>query len=189
MCTFFGLCTNLPLASAFKAYLKILVIDFPCGMPMKLTPSFKDLHIELITLSHVVTVPFMLAAQSEAWTVFAHLNSGIVGSNPTWGMDVRVRLFCFHAVLCAGSGLATGPSPVQGVPLCKRFRNWKSGQGRTKGCRAIDGWVDEWMDGWMVVVAETCTIPKRKTCSEIFFIIIFTFRDPRLFPLYEHLLG
>jgi hypothetical protein len=44
----------------------------------------------------------------KAWTVFARSNSGIVGSNPTRGMDVCVRLFCVFAVLCAGSGLATG---------------------------------------------------------------------------------
>jgi hypothetical protein len=31
-----------------------------------------------------------------------------VGSNPTQGMDVCVRLFCVWAVPCAGSGLATG---------------------------------------------------------------------------------
>jgi hypothetical protein len=46
-----------------------------------------------------------------------------VGSNPIWGMNVSVRLFCVCVVLCAGSGLATGWSPVQGP---------------TKGCRAID---------------------------------------------------
>jgi hypothetical protein len=40
---------------------------------------------------------------------------GIVGSNPTRGMDVCVRLFCVCVVLCVGSGLAIGSSPVQGV--------------------------------------------------------------------------
>jgi hypothetical protein len=35
-------------------------------------------------------------------------NTGIVGSNPTWGMDVCVRLLCVYVVLCADSGLATG---------------------------------------------------------------------------------
>jgi hypothetical protein len=35
-----------------------------------------------------------------------------VGSNPTEGMDVCVRLFCVCIVLCVGSGLATGWSPV-----------------------------------------------------------------------------
>jgi hypothetical protein len=69
-------------------------------------------------------------------------NTGIVDSNLTWGMDVCVRLFCVCALLCAGCGLATGRSPVQGVlPTVKRSRNWKSGQGPAKGCRAIDRWV------------------------------------------------
>jgi hypothetical protein len=38
-------------------------------------------------------------------------------SNPTSGMDVCVRLFFVCAVLCAGSGLVTGQSAVQGALL------------------------------------------------------------------------
>jgi hypothetical protein len=60
--------------------------------------------------------PITVAAQSKAWTVFV-LWHGVVGSNPTQGMDVWVRLFCVCVVLCVGSGLATGLSPVQGVLL------------------------------------------------------------------------
>jgi hypothetical protein len=56
-----------------------------------------------------------MAAQSKAWTIFARSNTGVVGSNPTLGMDVCVRLFLVCAVLCVGSGLATGWSLVQGV--------------------------------------------------------------------------
>jgi hypothetical protein len=56
-----------------------------------------------------------LAARSKAWTVFARSNTGVIGSNPTRGMDVCVRVFCVYAVLCIGSGLATGWSPAQGV--------------------------------------------------------------------------
>jgi hypothetical protein len=53
-------------------------------------------------------------------------------------MDVCVRLFSVCVVLCVGSGLAKGWSPVQGVlPTMYRLRNWKSGQG-PKGCRAIE---------------------------------------------------
>jgi hypothetical protein len=53
-------------------------------------------------------------------------NARIVGSNPTQGMDVCVRLFC---VLCVGSCLATGQSPVQGVlPPVYGLRSRKSGQ-------------------------------------------------------------
>jgi hypothetical protein len=56
-----------------------------------------------------------MAARSEAWIVFARSNTGIMGSNPIWDMDVCVRLFCVCAVLYVHNGLATGWSPVQGV--------------------------------------------------------------------------
>jgi hypothetical protein len=55
------------------------------------------------------------AARSKTWIVFASSNAGIVGSNPTQGMDVCVRLFCVCVVPCVDSGLATDWSPVQGV--------------------------------------------------------------------------
>jgi hypothetical protein len=60
---------------------------------------------------------YIVAARSNAWTAFARLNAGIVGSNPTWYMSVCVRLFCVCSGLCAGSDLAMGWSPVQGVLL------------------------------------------------------------------------
>jgi hypothetical protein len=60
-------------------------------------------------------VPNTEATQSKAWTVFARSNTGILGSNPTRGMDVCARLFCVCVVLGVGSGLATGSSPVQKV--------------------------------------------------------------------------
>jgi hypothetical protein len=56
-----------------------------------------------------------VAAQSMAWTVFACLNTGIVDSNPTRGINVCVCLFRVCAVLCVGSGLATGWSLIQRV--------------------------------------------------------------------------
>jgi hypothetical protein len=59
--------------------------------------------------------PITMAAWSKAWTVFARWNAGIVGSNPTQGMHICVRLFCVCVVLSVGSGLARGWSPVQGV--------------------------------------------------------------------------
>jgi hypothetical protein len=54
-----------------------------------------------------------VAAWSKAWTVFAHLNAGIVGSNPTQSMDICVRLFCVCVVLCVGNGFAMVWSPIQ----------------------------------------------------------------------------
>jgi hypothetical protein len=52
-------------------------------------------------------MPVTVAAQSETSTVFAHSNTGIVGSNSTRVTDVCVRLFCVCVVLCVDSGLAT----------------------------------------------------------------------------------
>jgi hypothetical protein len=93
--------------------------------------------LDLITLiSYIwptVRAPVTVAARSEAWILFARSNIGVVDSNPTQGMDV-----CVCVVLCAGSGLATGWSPVQRVlRLCIGLRNWKSGQG-PKGYRPME---------------------------------------------------
>jgi formate hydrogenlyase subunit 3/multisubunit Na+/H+ antiporter MnhD subunit len=44
-------------------------------------------------------------------TVFDRSNTGVVGSNPTRGMDVCV--YSVFVLACVGSGLATGWSPVQ----------------------------------------------------------------------------
>jgi hypothetical protein len=74
-----------------------------------------------------------VAVRSKASTVFARLNTEIVTSNPTWSMDVSVRLFCVCAVLC--DGLISRPrSPTDYV---KDQETEKSSQGPTKGCRDI----------------------------------------------------
>jgi hypothetical protein len=78
--------------------------------------------------------PITVASRSEAWTVFARSNTGVVRSNPNRDMDVCVR-YC--------SGLATGWSPVQGVlSTVYRITTLKSDHGPAKGCRAIDEWMN-----------------------------------------------
>jgi hypothetical protein len=42
----------------------------------------------------VCYLPITVAVRSNACTVFARSNAGIVGSNPTQGMDVCMSLFC-----------------------------------------------------------------------------------------------
>jgi hypothetical protein len=37
----------------------------------------------------------IVVTRPKAWTVFCRSNTGLVGSNPTSGMDVCVRLFVF----------------------------------------------------------------------------------------------
>jgi hypothetical protein len=43
--------------------------------------------------------PIIVVARSKTWTVFARSNTGVVGSNPTQGMNICVRLFCVCVVL------------------------------------------------------------------------------------------
>jgi hypothetical protein len=83
-----------------------------------------------------------VAARSKAWTVFVRSNSGIVGLNPTQGMDAFVRLFCVCVILCVSNGLATGWSPAQGV-LATVYKIKKetvvAAKVQQRDCRAIDG--------------------------------------------------
>jgi hypothetical protein len=49
---------------------------------------------ELANSISYVLWPISVVERSKAWTVFARSNTGILGSNPTRGMNVCVRLFC-----------------------------------------------------------------------------------------------
>jgi hypothetical protein len=55
------------------------------------------------------------AARSKVWTVFSRSNTGIVGSNPTPGMDVCVYVYSVFILFCVGSGLVAAWSPVERV--------------------------------------------------------------------------
>jgi hypothetical protein len=61
-----------------------------------------------------------VAARSKAWTVFVCPTTGILGSNPTWGMDVCVRLFfVLSCVQVAALRRADLPSK-ESNRLCKK---------------------------------------------------------------------
>jgi hypothetical protein len=75
-------------------------------------------------------VSLTAAARSEVWTVFACSNIGIVGSNPTRGMDVCVSLLCVCVVLCVAAALRhADPPSEESYRLHVGSRNWKRGQG------------------------------------------------------------
>jgi hypothetical protein len=72
------------------------------------------------------------------------LQTGVVGWNPTQGMDVCERLFCVCVVLCVGSGLATGWSPLEGaLSTVYWIKKLKKRPSPTKGCRAIERQIQE----------------------------------------------
>jgi hypothetical protein len=121
-------------------------IILPCASRFKFTDQnnaflIYPIHFTYLTLSSFfdfttvwLMLPISVAARAKAWTVFARSNTGIVGSNPTQGMDACVRLLCVCVVLCIGSGLATGWSPVQGVlPTVYGIKKLKKRPSPTKG--------------------------------------------------------
>jgi hypothetical protein len=68
-----------------------------------------------------------MAAGSKAWTVVARSNAGVLGSNPTRGIDVCMCVYSVCVVLCVGNGLATEWSPFQGVlPTLYRIKKLKA---------------------------------------------------------------
>jgi hypothetical protein len=101
----------------------------------------QSLHI--IYDSNVRYFPITVAALSKAWTVFACSNTRIVGSNPTWGMVVCVRLFCVCVVLCVGSGIVTGSSPSK--ESYRLRKNDKETEMVAKvQQRAVESWIEKY---------------------------------------------
>jgi hypothetical protein len=95
-------------------------------------------------------VPITVAVRSKAWTVFARLDAGITSSNPTWDMDICVRLFCVCAVLCVQiAALRRADPPAEGsYQLCKRSSNWKEAKVQQRALEPQTGrQTDGQMDG------------------------------------------
>jgi hypothetical protein len=93
------------------ALVKILLHAYIMRLVAKL-----HLHDAMKYSYQQISEPVTVAVLSKAWTVFSRLSTGIVGSDPTWGMDVSVCLFCVCIVLCIGSGLETGWLHAQVLP-------------------------------------------------------------------------
>jgi hypothetical protein len=81
--------------------------------------------------------PITVAARCKAWTVFAHSNIGVVGSNPPWGIDVCGCLFSVPSCVQVAALRWTDTSSKEPYRLCKN-QETESGQGPAKGSRAVD---------------------------------------------------
>jgi hypothetical protein len=66
-------------------------------------------------------MPIIVTERYTAWIVLARSNTGIVGSNPTWGKDVRVfSVFVLYCVQVASLRRAD-PSSKESYRLCKKI--------------------------------------------------------------------
>jgi hypothetical protein len=90
-----GLCFNLDLFGVRKFHCKINVpqsLDTQNYTPMTFKIEILSCYGNIRILIDVA--PTEVAARSEAWSVFVSSNTGIVGSNPTQGMDVYAFILC-----------------------------------------------------------------------------------------------
>jgi hypothetical protein len=71
-------------------------------------------------------LPITVAAWSKEWTLFNRSNAGVVGSNPTQGMDVSICLFCV-VVFCVKAAALRHAVPLskESCLMCVGLRNWK----------------------------------------------------------------
>jgi hypothetical protein len=74
------------------------------------------------TLAVGYQYPIMVAARSKAWTVFARSEAGIVGSNPTQGMDVCVRLYRVLSCVQVAALRRADPPSKEPNRLCKKIK-------------------------------------------------------------------
>jgi hypothetical protein len=66
--------------------------------------------------------------RSKAWTVFARSNAGNMGSNPTQGIDVYVRLFCVYVAAL----WRADPSSKESYRLCKNQETEKAAKAQQR---------------------------------------------------------
>jgi hypothetical protein len=80
---------------------------------MELTVCHTDARVEFYEFRKW-SKPVTADAPSKEWNSFVSSNTVILGSNPTRGIYVCLRLFCIYVVLCRQRPY-DGWSPVQGV--------------------------------------------------------------------------
>jgi hypothetical protein len=104
---------------------------------MKVVLHFPNLGQESKTLIAIQNLPVTMATRIKASTAFGCSNIGIVCSNLTRGMNVCVYSVFVLSCVQVVTLWRADPSSKESYRLCKRSRNWKSGQGPTKGCRVL----------------------------------------------------
>jgi hypothetical protein len=70
-----------------------------------------------------------VTVRSKAWTGFSRSKAGIVGLNPTQGMDVCAYLFCVCVLSCVQVAALqrADPSSMEAYRLCKKDQETEKG--------------------------------------------------------------
>jgi hypothetical protein len=96
-------------------------------MPWKLiiykeNTIFIKIFVFFLYLNIAKHMQITVATWCKAWTVFARSNAGIVGSNPTQGMDVCVCVYSAFVLSCVlvAALRRTDHSSKESYRLCKK---------------------------------------------------------------------
>jgi hypothetical protein len=103
------------------------------------------------TISISETTPITVAARSKAWFVFARLNSGIVDSNSTRGMDVCVCVYSVFMLSCVAALRRADPPSKESYRLCKN--GYETEKEVMAQQRTVEPLMNEWMNEWLTETA------------------------------------
>jgi hypothetical protein len=123
-----------------------------------------DLEVHLLKLQ---TRSYHVGREVRSVCHFLSLHKWIVGSNPGWGLNVCLRLFCF-VLSCVGRGLTTGQYSAQGVlpNICKRKR--EASTTLIRSATYVNTTINIALTNVLVKVVEL-----NETCSTVCFLVLY----------------
>jgi hypothetical protein len=73
-----------------------------------------------------------MVTSSKGWTVFAHSDIVIVGSNPTWAMDVSVNLLCVPSCVQVAALYRADPRSASPIDFAKDQESAKAAKAQQR---------------------------------------------------------
>jgi hypothetical protein len=96
-------------------------------------------------------VPITVAARSKAWIVFARLNAGIVGSNPTQGLDVCVCVYSEFVLSCVQVAALRRADHPSNETYCLCKKDYETEEEARAQQMAVEPLINKRMKCWIIL--------------------------------------